>query len=43
VRIKCRLENLNERDHLKDIDIDESVILQWILNEQSGRVCAGFF
>jgi hypothetical protein len=29
--IKFRLENLNGRDHLKDLDIEMRIILKWIL------------
>jgi hypothetical protein len=30
---KFWLENLRERNHSKDLDVDEKIILQWILEK----------
>jgi hypothetical protein len=31
------LENLKGRDHMEDRDIDEKIILEWILGKYDGR------
>jgi hypothetical protein len=36
------LENLNGRDHLKDLSLDGKVILEWILRKDCGKMCTGF-
>jgi hypothetical protein len=33
--------NLGERDHLKDLGIDGTIIFKWILKVRDGRACAG--
>jgi len=33
--------NRSERDHLKDLGIDRSIIFKWILKVWHGRACAG--
>ena len=32
------LGNLNLRDHLEDVGVDESIILKWILKKWDGRL-----
>jgi hypothetical protein len=36
------LRNLNVRDHLEDLGVDEKIILEWILWKPGGRVMTGF-
>jgi hypothetical protein len=36
------LKNLKGRDHLEDLDIDERIILEWILRKSHGKVWTGF-
>jgi len=35
-------ENLNGRDHLKDLGVDGKIILEWILYKYGGEVWTGF-
>jgi hypothetical protein len=35
-------ENLKGREHAEDLDVDGRIILQWILEKQSGRLQTGF-
>jgi hypothetical protein len=35
------VENMNERDNLKDKNIDGSIILKWILKKYDGRIWTG--
>jgi len=35
------LENLKGRDHLKDLAVDNGIILEWILGKVGGRVWTG--
>jgi hypothetical protein len=32
------LENLNERDHLEDLDLDNKITFEWILGKYGGNV-----
>jgi hypothetical protein len=36
------LENLEGRNHLGDLSIDERIILKWILKKQGMRMWTGF-
>jgi hypothetical protein len=38
-----RWENLKERDHLGDSDIDERIILRWIFRQWDVRVWTGLY
>jgi len=38
---KCQSENLKERDHLRDILIDDRIILKWILKKQVVKMWTG--
>jgi len=35
------MENLKGRDHLKDLAVDNGIILEWILGKVGGRVWTG--
>jgi hypothetical protein len=39
---KFRLESLKGRDHLENLDVNERIILKWILMKYGGRVWATF-
>jgi hypothetical protein len=36
MRTEFLSKNLNERDHLKDLDVDRKIILELILNKYGG-------
>jgi len=42
MHIKFWLEILKERDNLEDLDVSRSIILEWILGKQDGKL-TGFF
>jgi hypothetical protein len=35
------LESLKGRDYLEDLDVDEKIIIEWILGKQGGKVLTG--
>jgi hypothetical protein len=39
---KFRSENLTGLHHSEDLDVDEKIVLEWILGNYSGNVWTGF-
>jgi len=39
--IACWLGNLKEREQLEDLEVNERVILKWILKKEDGRTWTG--
>jgi hypothetical protein len=42
MHVKYWLENLKERGHCKDVDLDGMIILEWILKTWGENVWTGF-